>query len=374
LYRQHGHPFGALVARRSQITSREANTMATIAIVGAGYMGTALAYPLTDNGHAVRLVGTHLDGEIVRSCLERRHHPKLKRQIPDAVQPYYVVDVGRALDGADLVVSGVSSFGVRWIGQTIGPYLRPGQAILSVTKGLEATEDGDLRILPDVLAGELPPDIRDRVAQAAVGGPCVAGELAGRRHSCVVFGSRDVDAAERLAALFRTSYYHVWTTADLVGLEVCAALKNAYTIGVGAAAGALARAGTPTHNLAAAVFAQACVEMERLLHHVGGTRAFAYGLPGAGDLYVTCQRGRSLRLGTLLGQGHSYAQAREIMAGETVEAAECVKTMGTALPRLVARGVLDADELPLMRALVAAIVQGQPVDLPVAAFFGPSDG
>ena len=118
-------------------------------------MGTALAYPLADNGHAVRLVGTHLDGEIIHSCLERRYHPKLKRQIPDAVQPYDVDDIAQALDGADLVVSGVSSLGVRWIGQTIGPYLRPGQAILSVTKGLEATEDGDLVILPDVLAGEL---------------------------------------------------------------------------------------------------------------------------------------------------------------------------------------------------------------------------
>jgi glycerol-3-phosphate dehydrogenase (NAD(P)+) len=341
-------------------------------------MGTALAYPLADNGHAVRLVGTHLDGEIIRSCLERRYHPKLKRQIPNAVQPYHVEDVAQALDGADFVVSGVSSFGVRWIGQTVGPYLQPGQAILSVTKGLEVTEDGDLVILPDVLAGELPEGMGDRVTQAAIGGPCVAGELAERQHSCVVFGSRDLKTAGRLAAIFRTPYYHVWTTDDLVGLEVCAALKNAYTVGVGAAVGMSERAGGPDvarrHNLAATVFAQACAEIDRVLQVVGGTRAFAYGLPGAGDLYVTCQRGRSLRLGVLLGRGHTYAEAREIMAGETVEAAACVKAMGKALPRLVARGVLEAGDLPLMRALVTTIVDGRPIELPVDVFFGGRHG
>jgi glycerol-3-phosphate dehydrogenase (NAD(P)+) len=112
--------------------------------------------------------------------------------------------------------------------------------------------------------------------------------------------------------------------------------------------------------------------MDRMLQVVGGTRAFAYGLPGAGDLYVTCRRGRSLRLGTLLGQGHTYAQAREIMAGETVEAAACVKVMGRALPGLVERGVLDRDELPLMRALVRAVVDGQAIELPLEAFFGGS--
>ena len=64
--------------------------MATVTIVGAGYMGTALAYPLSDNGHAVRLVGTHLDGEIISNCLAGREHPRLKRRIPKGVLPYYV--------------------------------------------------------------------------------------------------------------------------------------------------------------------------------------------------------------------------------------------------------------------------------------------
>ncbi len=349
--------------------------VAKVAIVGAGLMGTATAWPLADNGHEVRLVGTHLDGEIIRSCREQRYHPRLKRVLPSGVRPFFVEEIAQALDGVDVIVSGVNSLGVHWIGQTIGPYLQPGQLIIAVTKGLEAAENGDLRILPDVLADELPDGVRDRVKLAAIGGPCIAGELAGRRHSCVVFGSRDRDAVERLAQIFRTPYYHVWTTTDLVGLEVCAALKNAYTLGVGLAAGLLERAGGPDaagahmYNLAAAVFAQGCTEIERMLQIVGGTRVFAYGLPGAGDLYVTCQGGRTVRLGRLLGKGHTFAEAREIMAGETLEAAEIVRTMGKALPKLTARGIISSEDFPLLRALVDVVVHGRPVDLPLDDFF-----
>lgn len=337
-------------------------------------MGTATAWPLTDNGHAVRLVGTHLDHDIIESCIERRYHPKLKRQLPDGVQPYHVEDIAQALDGAAVVVSGVNSLGVHWIGRTIGPHLRPGQLIIAVTKGLEAAEDGALRILPDVLYDELPEGTRDEVKLAAIGGPCIAGELAGRRQSCVVFGSRDGDAVERLAAIFRTPYYHVWTTTDLTGLEMCAALKNGYTLGVGLIAGLLEReggidsAGAHMHNLAAAVFAQACTEMERMLQLMGSTRAFAYWLPGAGDLFVTVQGGRSMRLGKLMGQGHTYDEAREIMEEETLEAAFIVQQMGKALPKLTAQGLVAPDDFPLMRALVNIVVRGSPADIPLDEF------
>ena len=348
--------------------------MANIAIVGAGLMGTATAYPLAENGHTVRLVGTHLDADIIQSCREQRYHPRLRREIPAAVQPYYVEEIAQALAGVEIIVSGVNSLGVRWIAEAIGRHLQPEQLIIAVTKGLEAAENGDLVILPDVLAGELPAPVRDSVKLAAIGGPCIAGELAGRRHSCVVFGSRDGDAVERLAATFRTPYYHVRTTTDLVGLEVCAALKNAYTLAVGVVAGFLDRAGGPDaagasmHNLAAALFAQGCTEIDRLLQLTGGTRAFAYGLPGAGDFYVTCQGGRTVRLGRLLGQGHTFAEAREILAGETLEAAMIVQSMGRALPKLTARGLIRPDELPLLRALVEIVVKGRPADLAVDRF------
>jgi glycerol-3-phosphate dehydrogenase (NAD(P)+) len=343
-------------------------------------MGTAIAYPLVDNGHEVRLVGTHLDEEIIARCREQRFHPRLERKLPPAVRPYYAHEISGALNAVDVIISGVSSNGVRWVGRAIGPHLEPGQLILSVTKGFESADNGDLRILPDVLAESLPECIRDQVKIAAVGGPCVADELAGRRETCVVFGSRDLDTAERLAALLTTSYYHVSTTVDLVGLEICAALKNAYTLSVGIAAGLLEQVGGPdvagarTHNLAAACFAQSVTEMDGMLRVMGCERSLAAGLPGAGDLYVTCQRGRSLRLGRLLGLGHSYSMAQKAMAGDTLEAAACVQVMGDALPKLAARGVVSPHDFPLMRALVDVVVRGGKPDLPLGSFRGSRRG
>jgi glycerol-3-phosphate dehydrogenase (NAD(P)+) len=247
--------------------------------------------------------------------------------------------------------------------------------IIAITKGLEAAPDGDLMILPDVLASELPVSVRDHVKYAAVGGPCIAGELAGRRQTCVVFGSRDQGTVEELAAIFRTAYYHVWTTTDLVGLEVGAALKNAYTLGVGLAGGLLEKTGGSDaanawmHNAAAAIFAQGCTEIERLLRVAGASAFFAYGLPGAGDLYVTSAGGRTVRLGSLLGAGRSYTEARQIMAGETLESVEIIRAMDCALPKMFERGLLKPDELPLMRALIGVVVYGRPADLPFDAFF-----
>jgi glycerol-3-phosphate dehydrogenase (NAD(P)+) len=346
-----------------------------VAIVGAGLMGTATAWPLTDNGHDVRLVGTHLDREIIASCLETRFHPRLRRILPPGVQPFYVEQIAKALEGVELVVSGVNSYGVHWIGRTLGPHLRPGTTIIAVTKGLEATESGDLRLLPDVLADELPADTQESVTLAAIGGPCIAGELAGRRPSCVIFAGRNPAALARLATIFGTGYYHIWTSTDLVGVEVCAALKNAFTLGVGLAGGLLERAGRPDeaeahmHNLAAALFAQATTEIVRMVRLLGGQPWLAWGLAGVGDMYVTCIGGRTVKLGRLIGSGLSYPEARQVMAGETLESAAIIREVGEALPKLEARGLVAPEEFPLLRGLYDILYRETPVEIPFAAFF-----
>ena len=343
--------------------------MSDVTILGAGLMGTAMAWPLTDNGHRVRLVGTHLDTEIIASCLEKRWHPRLRRRLPDNVQPYYVDQLPQALEGVNVVVSGVNSLGVHWIGRALAPHLKPGMKIIAVTKGLEATAEGDLRILPDVLADELPAAMRGKVTLAAIGGPCIAGELAGRRQTCVYFASRDAAALPLLRQMFKTPYYHIFLSTDMVGVEACVALKNAYTLAVGLAGGMLERLGGPdeadaqNHNPAAALFGASAAEMTRLVSLLGGNPAMAASLPGVGDQYVTCMGGRTVRLGRLLGKGLTYEQARAEMAGETLESAFVVAQIAKALPRLEARGLLRGDELPLMRCLCRVITQGAPADV-----------
>ncbi|NDJ62397.1 MAG: glycerol-3-phosphate dehydrogenase, partial [Chloroflexi bacterium] len=155
--------------------------MALITVVGAGVMGTALMFPAADNGHDIRLVGTHLDDDIIQSCQDRRFHPTLKRAIPANIQPYFHTQIAEMVPGAEIVVVGVNSRGVDWVAEAIGPHIRPGQIILMITKGLAGDADGNLQVLPDYLHDHLPPAVRDHVHYAAVGGPSIAGELAARR-------------------------------------------------------------------------------------------------------------------------------------------------------------------------------------------------
>ena len=230
--------------------------MEKIAIVGSGLMGSAMAWPLTDNGYEVNLVGTHLDDDIIHSCKQNRFHPHLKRQLPKNVTPFYLSELDDALIDVAFIVSGVNSNGVRWIGETLAPKVNRNTKIIAITKGLEATKKGELIILPDVMRAQFPAQIQDDVSIAAVGGPCIAGELAGRRQSCVYFGSRELKTVNTLRDYFRTDYYHVWTTNDIRSLELAVALKNAYALGVGVAAGMLQVAGGADPG--GCIYAQPC--------------------------------------------------------------------------------------------------------------------
>ncbi len=138
--------------------------MSIVTILGAGVMGTALTFPLSDNSNQVRLVGTHLDREIIDHIRTTRFHPKLSSRVPDNVEPYYIDQVADAFRGAEIIVSGVNSFGVHWAGKTMAFLLQPGMLVIAVTKGMEARENGDLEILPDILANEVPSSIRSLVS------------------------------------------------------------------------------------------------------------------------------------------------------------------------------------------------------------------
>jgi glycerol-3-phosphate dehydrogenase (NAD(P)+) len=330
-------------------------------------MGTAIAWPLADNGHRVRLVGTHLDAEIIRSCLEGGVHPRLRRRLPEGVQPYYLEQVEEALEGVDTVVSGVNSHGVRWSARTLGPLLRPGMTVLAVTKGLECDEDGNLRILPDVFAAELPPGLAKEVIIAAIAGPCLAYELAARRPSAVVFTGRDEMALHRLRDLFANEYYHIWCSTDFNGVEACAALKNAYTIAVGATGGILDKAGGPDelgvamHNLTAAVFGASAWEMSTILRLMGGQPERMVGLSWAADHFVTVTGGRTYRLGRALGRGLSYSQACDELGEPTLEGAFVVEQVARALPAWEKQGHIGAEDLPLLRMICRAITEEQPL-------------
>lgn len=342
--------------------------MAEIAILGAGVMGSAMAMPAAAAGHRVRLVGTHLDGDVVRSIAGNGHHPGLKVAMPEDAQvlPATAFDAVMA-DKPDLLILGVSSAGVDWAVERIGEAVRTPIPVLMITKGLTASDRG-IEVLPERVRREVKARFGLDLPVMAVGGPCIAGELAARRHTDVVMTGADPALLESTAALFAVDFYHVSRSSDVVGVEVCAAFKNFFALGVGTAAGRLEREGKGVNgalmfNPAAALFTQALAEMTVLVEALGGRRDTVAGLAGAGDLYVTCMAGRNSRMGRLLGLGHTYGEAKAgPMAGDTVEGAELARTLGPTLRLMMADGRLPATHLPLTLSILNAVCDDLPFD------------
>lgn len=349
--------------------------MAKIAILGAGIMATALTWPLTDNGHEVALVGTHLDEEIITSIQTTGVHPNLDLAVPDGVTAYHLSEASEAFEGADLVMSGVNSFGVNWVARELKKLVKPGARILSITKGLQADQDGTLHILPEVIQREFG-ELADQCQWAAITGPSIAGEVAVRHDTSVVFTSTDAAYAEWVADLFRTNAYHVWTSTDFVGCEVAAATKNIYAFGGGFAAGMLDAEGKSEdrylrYNYSAALFAQGAVELQQFITLLGGNPQTAVGLCGVGDMFVTSMGGRNVRAGRYVGSGVKFSEVRTVhMKGVTLEGVAAIRVVGAALGALTERGVIAASDFPLCRYLYEIIEHDAPLDLPWPSFFG----
>lgn len=337
-------------------------------------MGSALCVPLVDRGHEVRLVGTHLDGDIIAGLRESGVHPKLAYELPRAIQPFFAEELDQALSGAELIGVGVSSAGVRWAGEKLAPHVSPDVPVVMITKGLQ-WDGAELHVLPDVLERCFASGLQGRIAPAAVAGPCIAGELARRVETCVVVTGRDRTKLDRIAEAIRAPYYHPFPSADVVGVEACAALKNAYAMGIAFALGLHEkRGGQPgsvaMHNYEAAVFAQAVREMQTIVSLLGGNPNSVSGLAGVGDLDVTTNGGRTGRFGRWLGLGLPVAEAVDRMQGATLECLDILEVMRQALPELERRGRIDAESLPLLRHMAAVALDGADVDMPFARFFG----
>ncbi len=346
--------------------------MAVIAIVGAGMMGSALSAPLLANGHELRLVGTPLDRDIITSLKEGAEHPKLRARVP-GVQPYFVEELAAALHGADAIALGVSSAGIRWAAEALGPELASApRPLLMVSKGL-VWQSERLHVLPDVFQSLLPPRAMTDTAPVAIAGPCIAGELLRRVPTSIVFTGRSPGACEAWAQLARGPFYFVHVEPDVVGAETCAALKNAFAMGVGFGAGVHEALGGTAgsvayHNYESGVFSQAILEMQRLVELCGGNPRTVVGLPGTGDLTVTCNGGRTGRFGKWLGLGLSLPQAIEKMEGATLECLEVLRELDCALAHFDATKTLLPRELPLLRHLTDVALRGAAVAVPFAEF------
>lgn len=320
--------------------------MATVTIVGSGMMGSALAFPARENGNEVRLVGTPLDREIIETCKKLGRHPKFERDFPDGVKYYQIEELEEALIGADVLIGGVSSFGVDWFGDCVLPRIHADLPVLSVTKGLMDTPDGKLLTYPELWESRLAEAGLKRSINA-VGGPCTSYELVAHDQTEVTFCGPCIRVLEKLRSIMATDYYHISLSTDVVGIESAVALKNGYALGIALTIGLNQRKfglDSELHfNSQAAVFAQSVKEMYRLLEYQGAASLDNLAV-GAGDLYVTVYGGRTRQVGILLGRGMDIDEAKRELKGVTLESL----VVAVRVARAVRHGCLKLEDFPLL--------------------------
>ncbi len=298
---------------------------ATVAVLGVGSWGTALALLLARNGHAVRLWGH--DPEEVAPL---RHERENRRYLPGIAFPAALTataDLAEALASVDLALVVVPSHAYAATLARLRPLLPAAAGFAWATKGLE--RDGRFlhQVTADVLGAAWP--------AAIISGPSFAGEVARGLPTAVTVAATDPAHAARVAALLHGSNLRAYTSSDVVGVELGGAVKNVLAIAAGIADGlgfgANARAALMTRGLA---------EMTRLGLAAGGQRETFMGLAGIGDLVLTCtdDQSRNRRFGLAIGRGQS-AEAACAAIGQVVEGAATVhaalqlaRTLGVEMP------------------------------------------
>ena len=321
--------------------------MSVIVVVGAGQMGSAMSFPACTNGHEVRLVGTPLDREVIDRLRQDDYHINLKRTLPKGVKYYHFEEMAEAFVGMDLCIGGVSSFGIDWFAENVLPVIPESVPLLSISKGLINLPDGTLISYLDYYREKLGDK---KLSLNAIGGPCTSYELADLDPTTVCFCGDDIQLLRKLREMFRTDYYHISVSTDVLGLECAVALKNAFALGVTLAVGMAERRegkeGVLHYNSQAALFGQAVKEMRRLLRHVGVHEDNI--IFGAGDLYVTVYGGRTRKIGTLLGRGMSFEDAKAALNGVTLESLVIATRSAAAVREKIRQGVLKADDFPML--------------------------
>lgn len=277
----------------------------TVAVLGSGSWGTALAILLGQNGHNIRLWG-HLPAEIEALQRDRENKAFLPGvALPETIHPQ--TDLERALDGVTEVLIVVPSHAFRAVVTQMASLIDSRPGIAWATKGFEP---GSQRLLSDV-ATELLPG-RDL---AVISGPTFAGEVARSLPTAVTVAASTQAHARRMADLLHAPWFRAYTSEDLIGVQVGGACKNVLAIATGIADGLGFGA-----NTRAALITRGLTEIMRLGICLGGNPETFMGLAGLGDLVLTCtdNQSRNRRMGLALAEGLSIAQARERI-GQEVE-------------------------------------------------------
>ena len=314
--------------------------MKNILIIGGGAMGAAFTIPCLENNNRVTITEPYSKIFIKDLSSKNKFHSALRIKLPKRLKFRKYSDK-LLREKFDLIVIALSLSGIDFIGKELKRY-KIKTPILVLTKGLKY-EKKRTRIL--TISQQLKNNFNLKNI-SILKGPCLAKELARKNQTSVIIANKNINIAKKIGKTISTKYYIVEFSRDIVGVEVCSAIKNIYSMIIGAG---------QSLNASSNLFQKSIIEMNYLTKYFKGKEETTLSLAGVGDLYVSAAGGRNSKMGSYLGKGFTFKTAKKrFMPNDTVE--------GEQLAREIAPFILkkiDKKRIPLMINLLNAILKNK---------------
>ena len=314
--------------------------MKKILIIGGGAMGSAFTFPCIDNKNEVTITEPYNKTFIKNLSSKKKYHSSLKINLSNKLK-YKKYSTHLLNNKYDLVVVALSLSGINFISEEFKKS-NIKSPILILTKGLkyEKKKQKIFTISEDIKK------TNKNINVSVLKGPCLAKELSNKKQTSVIVANKNIKTAKKICNMITTKYYLTETSKDVIGVEICSSIKNIYSMIIGAG---------DSLNMSSSLFKKSINEMIYITKYFKGKIETALGLAGVGDLYVSAAGGRNSKMGSYLGQGYTFNNAkRKFMPNETVE--------GEQLAREIAPFVLkkiQQKKIPLMTKLIKSIINNK---------------
>jgi glycerol-3-phosphate dehydrogenase (NAD(P)+) len=320
--------------------------MKNILIIGGGAMGSAFSIPCIENKNRVTITEPYSKTFIKNLSSKNKFHSALKINLPKKLKfKKFTKDLIK--ENFDLIVIALSLSGIDFIGKQL-KNLRIQTPILVLTKGLKYEKKNN-KIL--TISEQLKKNYGLKNI-SILKGPCLAKELVRKNQTSVIIANKNISIAKRIGKMISTKYYLTEFSKDIIGIEVCSAIKNIYSMIIGAG---------QSLNASSNLFQKSVIEMKYLTKYFKGKEETTLGLAGIGDLYVSAAGGRNSKMGSYLGKGFTFKTAKKrFMLNDTVEGEQLAREIAPFIFKKV-----NKKKVPLMINLLRTIINNKKLKIKV---------
>ena len=318
--------------------------MKKIIIIGGGAMGSAFTIPCLENNNKVTITEPYSKRFIKDLSSKNKFHSSLKIKLPKKLK-FKKFSKDTLKEKADLIVIALSLSGIDFIARELKD-LKIKTPILVLTKGLKyQKKNKKIFTISEKFKKNY-----NMSNVSVLKGPCLAKELAKKNQTSVVIANKNIKVAKSIGKIISTKYYITEYSKDVVGVEVCSAIKNIYSIIIGAG---------QSLNSSSNLFQKSILEMKYLIKHFKGKDETISGLAGVGDLYVSAAGGRNSKMGSYLGKGYTFKNAKKrFMPNDTVEGEQLAREIAPYILRKIKK-----KKIPLMIDLLNAILKNKKIKI-----------